>query len=84
MAIYYFNASVISRSSGRSATASAAYRTAEKIKDIRTGEIHDYRKKKGVDEKFILVPSYAPDWVFERAKLWNEVEKAERGEKILK
>ena len=78
MAIYYFNASVISRSSGRSATASAAYRTAEKIKDIRTGEIYDYRKKKGVDEKFILAPSYAPDWVFERAKLWNEVEKAER------
>ncbi|MGK7935610.1 MAG: MobA/MobL family protein, partial [Xenococcaceae cyanobacterium] len=54
MAIYYFNASVISRSSGRSATASAAYRAAEKIQDIKTGVLHDYRKKKGVDEKFIL------------------------------
>ena len=77
MAIYYFNASVISRSAGRSATASAAYRAAEKIKDKRTGEIHDYRKKKGVDEKIILAPSSVPDWVYNRAKLWNEVERVE-------
>ena len=78
MAIYYFNASVISRSAGRSATASAAYRAAERIKDERTGEIHDYRKKKGVDEKFILAPESAPNWVYNRAKLWNEVERLER------
>ena len=78
MAIYYFNVSVISRSGGRSATASAAYRAAEKIKDIRTGEIHDYRKKKGVDEKFILAPNSAPEWVHNRSSLWNEVERVER------
>lgn len=78
MAIYYFNASVISRSQGRSATASAAYRAGEKILDMRTGEIHDYRKKKGVDEKFILAPNNAPDWVKNRASLWNEVERVER------
>ena len=77
MAIYYFNASVISRSAGRSATASAAYRAAEKIKDVKTGEVHDYRKKKGVDEKFILAPSVAPSWVTNRSKLWNEVERVE-------
>ena len=77
MAIYYFNVSVISRSAGRSATASAAYRAAEKIKDVRTGEIHDYRKKKGVDEKFILAPDSAPSWVHDRHKLWNEVERVE-------
>ena len=77
MAIYYFNASVISRSAGRSATASAAYRAAEKIKDVKTGEVHDYRKKKGVDEKFILAPSVAPSWASDRSKLWNEVERVE-------
>ena len=77
MAIYYFNASVISRSAGRSATASAAYRAAEKIKDSRTGEVHDYRKKKGVDEKFILAPSVAPSWATNRSKLWNKVEEVE-------
>ena len=78
MAIYYFNASVISRSAGRSATASAAYRAAERIVDNRTGEIHDYRQKKGVDETLILAPHNAPDWVGDRAKLWNEVERIER------
>ena len=78
MAIYYFNASVISRSAGRSATASAAYRAAERIVDNRTGEIHDYRQKKGVDETFILAPNNAPDWVGDRASLWNEVERIER------
>ncbi len=78
MAIYYFNASVISRSAGRSATASAAYRAAERIKDNRTGEVHDYRKKKGVDEKFILAPSVAPSWARNRSKLWNKVEEVER------
>ena len=77
MAIYYFNASVISRSSGRSATASAAYRAAEKIQDIKTGVLHDYRKKKGVDEKFILAPNSAPTWVYNRSSLWNEVERVE-------
>ena len=77
MAIYYFNASVISRSAGRSATASAAYRAAEKIKDNRTGEIHDYRKKKGVDEKIILAPKSAPYWIQNREQLWNEVERVE-------
>ena len=78
MAIYYFNASVVSRSAGRSATASAAYRAAERIKDERTGEIHDYRKKKGVDEKIILAPHNAPNWVSNRVLLWNEVERVER------
>ena len=78
MAIYYFNASIISRSAGRSATASAAYRAAERIIDHRTGEIHDYRKKKGVDERIILAPHNAPDWVKDRALLWNEVERVER------
>ena len=78
MAIYYFNVTVISRGKGRSATASAAYRAAEKIKDNRTGEIHDYRKKKGVDEKIILAPLSAPDWVYNRSSLWNEVERVER------
>ena len=78
MAIYHFSASIISRSSGRSATAAAAYRAGEKIIDERTGEIHDYTHKKGVDSTFILAPNSAPDWVFDREKLWNEVEKVER------
>ncbi len=78
MAIYHYSVGIISRSKGRSATAAAAYRAASRIEDIRTGEIHDYRKKKGVDEKFILAPTIAPDWVYNRSLLWNGVELRER------
>ncbi len=78
MAIYHFSVNIISRSAGRSATAAAAYRAAEKIRDERTGEIHDYTKKKGIDEKFILAPLSVPSWVYNRSSLWNKVEEIER------
>jgi ATP-dependent exoDNAse (exonuclease V) alpha subunit len=78
MAIYHFDASVISRSKGRSATAASAYRTAEVIKDHRTGEVHDYSRKGGVLHTEIIAPNNAPAWVHDRSSLWNAVEDAER------
>ena len=78
MAIYHLSASIIKRSAGRSATAAAAYRAAEKIVDERTGEVHDYTRKRGVDYSVILAPEGAPDFVFDRSKLWNEVERVEK------
>ena len=45
MAIYHATTKPISRSSGRSATASAAYRAGVEIKDERTGLTHDYSKR---------------------------------------
>ena len=78
MAIYHFDASVISRSKGRSATAAAAYRTAEVINDHRTGEVHDYSRKGGVLHTEIIAPDNAPAWVHDRSALWNAVEDAER------
>jgi hypothetical protein len=78
MAIYHFDASVISRSKGRSATAASAYRTAEVIKDHRTGEVHDYTRKGGVLHTEIIAPDHAPAWVHDRSALWNAVEDAER------
>jgi ATP-dependent exoDNAse (exonuclease V) alpha subunit len=78
MAIYHFDASVISRSKGRSATAASAYRTAEVIKDHRTGEVHDYTRKGGVLHTEIIAPDTAPAWVHDRSSLWNAVEDAER------
>ena len=78
MAIYHLRASVISRSQGRSATAAAAYRVAERIADRRTGLVFDYAAKAGVEHTEILAPSQAPDWVRDRSELWNRVEEAER------
>jgi len=77
MAIYHLRASVISRSAGRSATAAAAYRVAERIEDRRTGLTFDYAARGGVDHTEILAPDHAPDWVYDRSELWNRVEESE-------
>ena len=77
MAIYHLRASMISRSAGRSATGAAAYRAGERIHDARTGLDFDYRARSGVTHVEILAPAHAPDWVHDRAALWNRVEAAE-------
>jgi hypothetical protein len=78
MAIYRFEAKVIARSQGRSATASAAYRAAESIDDERTGAVFDYTRKRGVLHSEILTPPSTPAWMADRAQLWNAVEKVEK------
>ncbi|KZZ34774.1 MobQ family relaxase [Oleiphilus sp. HI0086] len=78
MAIYHLNAKTFSRKKGQSAVAAAAYRSATKLKDQRSGEIFDYRRKKGVIFNQIIVPSSAPTWALVQEQLWNEVESAEK------
>jgi hypothetical protein len=79
MAIYHLSAQIISRSSGGSAVAAAAYRTGERLFDERTGVTHDYsRRKDKIPDVFVMAPSSAPGWVRDRGKLWNAVEAAER------
>ena len=78
MAIYRFEAKVIARSQGRSATASAAYRAGESIDDERTGIVFDYTRKRGVLYSEIFTPPNTPAWMEDRAQLWNAVEKAEK------
>ena len=78
MAQYRLSVNVIGRSSGRSATGAAAYRSGERLVDERTGIIHDYTRKEGVLHTEILAPDNAPDWMQDRAQLWNAVEAAER------
>lgn len=78
MAIYHFSVQIISRSNGSSAVGSSAYRSGEKIEDERTGLIHDYTRKSGVEYTEILTPENAPEWASERSRLWNEVEKIEK------
>lgn len=78
MAIYHLSVKTISRSAGRSATAAAAYRAGVEITDERTGEIHDYTRKGGVESAAIILPDNAPDWARDRAQLWNAAEQAEK------
>ncbi len=77
MASYHLSAKTISRSHGRSATAAAAYRSGARIADERTGVLHDYQRRRGVEAAFLLLPASAPDWARDRARLWNAAELAE-------
>lgn len=78
MADYHLSAKIIGRSSGRSATAAAAYRAAERIFDRRTGIEHDYSRKQGVVRSEVLLPRDAPEPYRDRSELWNAVEESER------
>lgn len=78
VAIYRCEFKIISRGSGHRACAAAAYRAGEKIRDERYGDTHDYTRKSGVAASFILAPENAPDWMSNRAELWNAVEAVER------
>lgn len=77
MAIFHLSVKAIGRASGRSATAAAAYRAATRIADERTGLVHDYSRKGGVEHREIVVPEGAPAWAQDRARLWNAAELAE-------
>lgn len=77
VAIYHFSAQVISRGKGQSAVAAAAYRSGDKLQDERTGEEKFYRREVSPDS-MILTPSNTPEWMKDRERLWNAVEKAEK------
>ena len=78
MAIFHMRAQVISRAAGRSAIAAAAYRAGERLRDERTGQMHDYSRKAHVEHREILAPENAPAWMLNRAALWSAVEAAEK------
>lgn len=78
IAIYRLSAQVISRSTGRSATAAAAYRAGAAIEDRRTGQMHDYTRRGGVAHGEIITPENTPEWMKDRDALWNAVEAAEK------
>ena len=80
MAIYHCSCKVISRSSGRSAVGASAYRSGEKLENERDGIIHDYTHKSGIAYSEIMLPENAPEEWQDRSKLWNEVEKVEKGQ----
>lgn len=77
MAIYHLSVKAISRSSGRSSTGAAAYRSAEKVVNERTGEIFDYTRKRGVEHSEIVLPA-GSSWEPSRSELWNAAELAEK------
>ena len=77
MASYHLSVKTIKRSAGRTATAAGAYRAGERIECQREGRVHDYTRKQGIEETFIVAPETAPAWAQDRASLWNEAEASE-------
>ena len=78
MATYHCSVKVMKRSSGRSATAAAAYRSGSSIECEREGRTHEYTKKQDVDAAFIMSPDNAPDWASDRSAVWNRAELSEK------
>ena len=68
---------VIGRSAGRSAVAAAAYRSGLSLHDQRTDLTHDYTRRSGVENTFIVAPDHAPSWAHDWGKLWNHAEASE-------
>lgn len=91
MALYRFEAKIVSRAggkrssvgaaayrTGKCATASAAYRAGAVLVDERTGLRFDYSRMRGVRGADIMAPDDAPDWMRDRSQLWNTVERIEK------
>lgn len=70
--MYHQSVKVVQRSKGRSSVAAAAYRSGEKIVDERTGVVHDFSRRSGVDHTMLI------GWSGTRSELWNQAEAAER------
>ncbi len=78
LAIYHLSMKVISRSSGRSAVASAAYRCAVRLINERDGLTHDFTRRDGVEHCEIVLPQAVDAaWAMDRSALWNAAEMAE-------
>ena len=74
MAIYHLHVKVIGRKSGSSAVASAAYRSASRLRDDRLERSHDFSSKRGVVHSEVMLPEDAPEQWSDRERLWNDVE----------
>src|SRR3546814_11937440 len=77
MASFHLAVKAIGRSAGRRATAAAAYRAGVEITDERTGLVHDYTRKQGVEHSELKLPTEAPEGAADRERQWNAAELAE-------
>lgn len=78
MAIFHLNTSTISRKSGRTSTAAAAYRCGGILYDERTDKTHDYSKKKGVVFSECFMFEKGEKVYLDRQRVWNTAEKVEK------
>jgi ATP-dependent exoDNAse (exonuclease V) alpha subunit len=82
MASFYLQISSVGRGAGRRATAAAAYRAGERIRDDRSGELLNHTGRRDVLHTEIFLPRQfdgaAIAWARTRERLWNTAEHAEK------
>ena len=77
IAIYHFEAKVITRTTGRTAVGAAAYMSCSEMTSQYDGIHHNYTRKQGLVFEKVFLPENAPAEWSDREKLWNTVEAAE-------
>lgn len=85
MALFHLNVSSISKSSGSSVVAAAAYRSCSELnqyfydttRGILSAFTHNYSNKKGLAFSYIFAPNNLDEWCYNRQSLWNKVEESE-------
>jgi ATP-dependent exoDNAse (exonuclease V) alpha subunit len=82
MAYFYLNITSISRGAGRSAVSSAAYRAGERLREERSGRVHNHSQRHDVTHKEIFVPAQFQgqplEWARNRESLWNTADRVEK------
>lgn len=82
MAHYLFKISPVGRGAGRRATAAAAYRSGERLRDERSGRVYSYVHRRDVLHSEIFLPAHveghASAWAANRERLWNTAEHSEK------
>jgi hypothetical protein len=83
MAVYFLRARHVSRGKGARVTRAAAYRAGECIRDLRTGEVHNFSDRRDIAYTEVVLPAELADradmaWTLDRSTLWNAAEYAGR------
>jgi Ti-type conjugative transfer relaxase TraA len=79
VAIFHLHMATVSRATGRSAVAAAAYRAGVTLTNNRDGLTHDYQNRRGIEHAEIFLPGGIDTaWARDRSALWNAAEKAEK------
>src|SRR5215472_12881427 len=82
MGHFYMQISSITRGTGRRATAAAAYRSGERIRDERTGESFNHVRRRDIQHTEVFLPAQFDGepmpWARNRERLWNTAEHAEK------
>lgn len=80
MALMSFIAKNVKRSAGKNIIGAVAYRAGISMTNAQ-GEVFDFtprKRAKTVAHTEIFLPTNAPDWAYDRNKLWNAADTAER------